>query len=167
MMTHPFPDLIDMVMDEDLPGASTNSLEVQQKHLNANQVVHGAVLYALADTGMGSALYLTLDEGQVCATIEIKMSYFKPVFAGKVVCHTRMINRGKTIRLRPYLLAYRPKCFRYSPGVIPDTCRKLRRRLASSWKPRASPMAARGRSVLISCSPTWLSFTSRINRPQR
>lgn len=97
MMTHPFPDLIDMVMDEDLPGASTNSLEVQQKHLNANQVVHGAVLYALADTGMGSALYLTLDEGQVCATIEIKMNYFKPVFAGKVVCHTRMINRGKTI----------------------------------------------------------------------
>ncbi len=97
MKTHPFPDLIDMVMDEDLPGSSVNSLEVQQKHLNANHVVHGAVLYALADTGMGSALYLTLDEGQVCATIEIKMNYFKPVFAGRVVCRTEMTNRGKTI----------------------------------------------------------------------
>lgn len=97
MMKHPFPDLIDMVMDESEPGWSVNSIQIGEKHMNTNNVAHGAVLYALADTGMGSALFPTLDEGQVCATIEIKMTYFKPVFAGKVVCRTEMINRGKTI----------------------------------------------------------------------
>ncbi|MCK7544603.1 PaaI family thioesterase [Marinobacter bryozoorum] len=96
-MKHPFPDLIDMVMDESEPGWSVNSIQIGEKHKNTNNVAHGAVLYALADTGMGSALFPTLDEGQVCATIEIKMTYFKPVFAGRVVCRTEMVNRGKTI----------------------------------------------------------------------
>lgn len=97
MTEHPFPKLIDMVMDDSEPGWSECSVQIGDKHMNTNNVAHGAVLYALADTGMGSALYPTLDDGQVCATIEIKMSYFKPVFAGRVVCRTQMINRGKTI----------------------------------------------------------------------
>lgn len=96
-MKHPFADLIDMSIDHSEPGYSTTSLEISDKHINTNNVAHGAVLYALADTGMGSALYPSLDEGQICATIEIKMSYFKPVFAGRVSCRTEMVNRGKTI----------------------------------------------------------------------
>lgn len=54
-------------------------------------------MYALADTGMGAALYPTLDEGQICATIEIKINYFKPITAGRLSCVTEIVNRGKTI----------------------------------------------------------------------
>ena len=46
---------------------------------------------------MGSALFPTLDDGLICATVEIKMNYFKPVFGGKVTCKTQMINRGKRL----------------------------------------------------------------------
>jgi len=65
--------------------------------MNPNGVVHGAVLFALADTGMGSALVPTLAPGESCATIEIKINYFKPVREGALSCETMLVNRGKSI----------------------------------------------------------------------
>lgn len=94
---HPFGDLIALRTDEQSPGHSRLSLQVRPEHLNPHRVVHGAVLYALADTGMGAALYPTLEPGQICATIEIKISYFKPVTEGEVHCITALVNRGKTV----------------------------------------------------------------------
>ncbi|MDA8108437.1 MAG: PaaI family thioesterase [Betaproteobacteria bacterium] len=96
-MKHPFAELLDLRTRETLPGASALSLTVARQHLNPHGVVHGAVLYALADTGMGAALYPTLAEGEICATIEIKINYFKPVTAGEVLCRTELVNRGKSV----------------------------------------------------------------------
>ncbi|PLC05286.1 PaaI family thioesterase [Variovorax sp. RO1] len=96
-MKHPFAELIDLHCEQATAGASTMTLVVAPQHLNPHEVVHGAVLYALADTGMGTALYPTLEAGEICATIEIKMNYFKPVFEGKVVCKTTLLNRGRTV----------------------------------------------------------------------
>ena len=72
-------------------------LSIGAHHLNPHRVAHDAVLYALADTGMGAALYPTLAAGELCATIEIKISYFKPVRGGLLECRTELINRGKTL----------------------------------------------------------------------
>jgi acyl-CoA thioesterase len=94
---HPFAELIDLHVAEVRPGTSRLVLDAGQRHLNPHQVVHGAVLYAMADTGMGAALYPTLAEGEICATIEIKISYFKPVRPGPVVCETTLVNRGKAV----------------------------------------------------------------------
>ena len=96
-MLHPFAELIALKIDEQRTGFSQLSLEVSSEHLNPHHVVHGAVIYALADTGMGAALYPTLQEGQICATIEIKINYFKPVAVGRLVCVTELLNRGKTV----------------------------------------------------------------------
>jgi acyl-CoA thioesterase len=94
---HPFAELIDMQVDHQAAGESTLSLQVGAKHLNPHKVVHGAVLYALADTGMGAALYPTLATGEICATIEIKINYFKAVSSGTLVCKTLLLNRGKSV----------------------------------------------------------------------
>lgn len=85
-------------MDEQGAGRSSCSVEiVPDLHYNPHRIAHGAVLYALADTGMGLALYPTLAEGETCATIEIKMSYFRAVPSGVVRCETTLVNRGRTI----------------------------------------------------------------------
>jgi acyl-CoA thioesterase len=55
------------------------------------------VMFALADIGMGAAVVPTLAEGELCATVEIKINYFKPVRAGEMVCVTELANRGKTL----------------------------------------------------------------------
>jgi len=97
MHHHPFADLIALRTDEQGAGHSRLSLVVASEHLNPHRVVHGAVLYALADTGMGAALYPTLAEGEICATIEIKINYFKPVSAGTLRCLTSLVNRGRSV----------------------------------------------------------------------
>ena len=51
----------------------------------------------MADVGMGAAMHPTLSEGELCATVEIKINYFKPVHAGELVCTTTLVNRGKTL----------------------------------------------------------------------
>jgi len=94
---NPFAELVGMTFDAVSPGASTLRLQVDSKHLNPNDVVHGAVLYAMADTGMGAALYRTLNSGELCATIEIKMTYFKAIASGEVLCRTTLVNRGKRV----------------------------------------------------------------------
>jgi len=96
-MNHPFADLIALRTEEQGPGTSRLALTVTADHLNPHHVVHGAVVYAMADTGMGAALYPTLAEGEICATIEIKINYFKPITEGTLVCKTELVNRGKTI----------------------------------------------------------------------
>ena len=96
-MPHPFADLIALSVDEQRAGFSRLSLVVAPDHLNPHGVVHGAVVYALADTGMGAALYPTLADGQICATIEIKINYFKPIHSGQLVCITELVNRGRTV----------------------------------------------------------------------
>lgn len=94
---HPFAELIALRVEEQRPGFSKLTLDVTNDHLNPHNVVHGAVVYALADTGMGTALYPTLAEGEICATIEIKINYFKAISGGRISCTTEIINRGKTV----------------------------------------------------------------------
>jgi len=96
-MRHAFAELVDLQIEHQAQGASTLALSVAPKHMNPHNVVHGAVLYAMADTGMGAALYPTLVAGEICATIEIKINYFKPVSAGRLVCKTELLNRGKSV----------------------------------------------------------------------
>ncbi|MEO8102612.1 MAG: PaaI family thioesterase [Betaproteobacteria bacterium] len=96
-MTHPFAKLLNLQIDEQREGHSALSLVVTRDHLNPNRVVHGAVVYAMADTGMGTALHPTLAAGEICATIEIKINYFKPVTTGRLTCITEIVNRGRTI----------------------------------------------------------------------
>ncbi len=46
---------------------------------------------------MAAALYSTLAEGENCATIEIKVNYFKPIAEGSRSYVTELVNRGKPI----------------------------------------------------------------------
>jgi acyl-CoA thioesterase len=80
-----------------LEGKARMTMVVQEFHMNGNGVVHGGALFTLADTAMGAALFSTLEPDELCATIEIKIGYFKPVLEGKLVCTAEVVNKGKTI----------------------------------------------------------------------
>ena len=51
----------------------------------------------MADNGMGGALYSYLDDDELCATIEIKIVYFKAVTSGTLTCDTKIVHRSKRI----------------------------------------------------------------------
>lgn len=96
-MKHPFAEHIGLKVSEQAAGRSRCELAIAPEHLNPHTVVHGAVLFALADTGMGAALYPTLGEGESCATIEIKINFLRPAATGTLVCETTLLNRGKSV----------------------------------------------------------------------
>ena len=62
---HPFAELVGFEVTARGEGRCTSEISAEERHLNPNGVVHGAVLYALADTGMGGALTSMLDAGQL------------------------------------------------------------------------------------------------------
>ncbi len=97
-MKHPFADTIGLQIDEIAAGSSRCSLVVDaERHLNPHGVVHGSVMHALADTGMGAAIYPTLNDGESCTTIETKMSYFSSAREGELHCDTRILKRGRSV----------------------------------------------------------------------
>ncbi len=96
-MNHPYADLIGLKIEEMENGHSKCSLEACEKLFNPHCVIHGAVIYSLADTGMGAALYPSLNKGEICATIEIKINYYRPVTTGSISCITEVVSRGKSV----------------------------------------------------------------------
>jgi len=96
---HPFGELIGLEFTRCEGGFSRGVLEVDERHLNPHNVVHGGVIYTMADTGMGGAVYSCLSEGELCATVEIKIVYIAPVISGSLTCDTRLVHRGKRIAL--------------------------------------------------------------------
>lgn len=96
-LLNPFADLIGLHFSECVQGESVCHLALTPALLNPYGVAHGAVLYALADTGMGKALVSLLDAGQRCATIEIKISYFQAVRGGELRCEARVLQKGSRV----------------------------------------------------------------------
>lgn len=94
---NPFAQLLGVSFSMVGEGQSQCVAEVNDNLLNPHQVVHGGVIYSMADTGMGAAIYSDLDKGESCTTVEIKISYFKPVVSGQLICETRIVNRGRKI----------------------------------------------------------------------
>lgn len=78
-------------------GRARARLAVAEDHMNPHGVVHGAVLYAMADTSMGAAVYTRLEPGESCATIELKMVYIAAVRGGSLECETRLVNKGRRV----------------------------------------------------------------------
>ncbi|MDS0475768.1 PaaI family thioesterase [Natrinema sp. 1APR25-10V2] len=92
-----FSDLIDLEFVDVDPGYSRGVIETADELLNPNGVLHGGVLYTMADTGMGAALAAMLEEDEQCATIEIKINYLEPVRTGRVTCDTNVLRKGGSV----------------------------------------------------------------------
>jgi len=94
---NPFGDLMGLAFTRAEKGCSQCVLEVNAKLLNPFRILHGGAAYTMADTGMGAALLSCLEQDELCATIEIKIVYFKSVDSGTLTCDTRVISKSKRI----------------------------------------------------------------------
>lgn len=75
-------------------GESTVELDCGQHHHNPMGRVHGGVVSALADAAMGIAFGRTLLDDEDFSTIEMKVSFLRPVISGRVVANARVLERG-------------------------------------------------------------------------
>ena len=97
-MRHPFGEQLGIKFAEPPAGGRSRcTLAVVDEHRNPHGVAHGAVVFAMADTGMGAALYPTLEAGEIWATIAVKIKNLKAGVSGVLACVTENVNRGKAV----------------------------------------------------------------------
>jgi|TARA_B100001996_G_scaffold68520_1_gene50007 acyl-CoA thioesterase len=93
----PYADLMGLEIQSIESGMSICKIPFKKDLLNPNDVVHGGVIYSIADTGMGAAVFSTLEDGEFCATLEIKIMYLKPAGHFDLICHTQVIKKGRRV----------------------------------------------------------------------
>jgi acyl-CoA thioesterase len=76
-------------------GRSQLSIEIGPHHISPTKTVHGGVLYALADTTMGSALWTLMEDGETCATISCSIDYLRGVREGTIRCDAEVVSKGR------------------------------------------------------------------------
>jgi len=78
-------------------GEARVEMAADERFHNAMGTVHGGIFCDLADVAMGAALATATADGETFSTLQLQMSYFLPVVAGKLSAHARVIRRGRAI----------------------------------------------------------------------
>ena len=60
-------------------------------------MLHGGVLCDIADTAMGIAFATTLAPDESFTTVELKISFFRPVWQAQPRAEGAVVQRGRTI----------------------------------------------------------------------
>jgi acyl-CoA thioesterase len=121
--TSPFRELVGVTFTEAENGYSRCVMEVKEKLFTPGGFVHGGATFTMADSGMGVALWSTLEEGEIFLTIDSNIKYFKSVKSGTLVCESKVIHRSKNfaimeaeIKNREHLVAKATGIFSVSKG---------------------------------------------------
>ena len=95
----PFLELVGVVFEKVDAGSTRCFLDITDKLLNSQRLVHGGVTYTLADCGMGGAAVGSLGAGETVRTVESQIIYFREAGRGKLVCDSRVVHKGKRIAI--------------------------------------------------------------------
>jgi uncharacterized protein (TIGR00369 family) len=90
---------LDFHLAEVEPGRVVFAGSPSERFYNPTGTVHGGWIAALLDSCMTGAVHSTLPAGQTCATVEVKISFLRPLTAatGSVTAEGGVINLGRTI----------------------------------------------------------------------
>ena len=92
-----FVKLLGLSIEKLENGFCHSRLQIREEFFNKRKIVHGGVIYSMADISMGVAVYSTLKKDEETATVEIKINYLKPANKKVLECEARVIQRGKQI----------------------------------------------------------------------
>jgi len=92
-----FPAYCGYQVDRVEYGKFETSLKVHPYHRQQDGFVHAGVIATMADHTAGYAAFTTVTDEYRILTIEFKINYFRPAKEEKIVCRSRVINRGKKI----------------------------------------------------------------------
>jgi uncharacterized protein (TIGR00369 family) len=95
----PVGHLLDMRMTEIDAGRAVFVLDAGPQHASPLGTVHGGIICDVADAALGCAHASLLDEGETFATIELKINFLKPVWAGRLTAVGTVVKAGRTIGL--------------------------------------------------------------------
>ena len=89
-----FRDLLGMKVVSAQDGIGLVSIQIDERLMHPGRMVHGGVIFTLADTAMGMALRSLVPPGTPFSTIEAKINYLRPVRSGELLAEGRIIKQG-------------------------------------------------------------------------
>lgn len=93
----PISQLIGLQVEPGPVGEAVVRLEVSQIMHNPMGAVHGGIIALLADAAMGIAFGRTLTDPASFATIEMKVTYLRPVKQSLLTATAKLVSRGLRI----------------------------------------------------------------------
>lgn len=93
----PVATLIGFKLISAQPGEAVVELEASDRHANPMGTLHGGVLCDIADAAMGIAYASALGENESFTTIELKISFLKPIWKARLRAVGRVVKQGQTI----------------------------------------------------------------------
>ena len=95
----PIAQLMGMQLTEIEPGVVTFTVDPHESHYNPIGAVHGGIMCTLLDTVTGCAVHSTLQAGWAYTTVDINVSYLRPVTLGSGTLRFtgRVIKGGRRI----------------------------------------------------------------------
>lgn len=93
----PIAEMMNVRREPAPDGRALFVLDVTPQLLNPHGVLHGGAIYTMVDYSMGAATMSVLPEHEICATIEIKISYLAAVTGGTLRADTQIIKHGRSV----------------------------------------------------------------------
>lgn len=77
-------------------GVGRVSIMVDERLMHPQQIVHGGVIFTLADTAMSMTLFPLLPHGTRFGTVEAKINFMIPVRTGELVAEGAVVHMGRS-----------------------------------------------------------------------
>ncbi|WP_105984099.1 MULTISPECIES: PaaI family thioesterase [unclassified Brucella] len=87
-------ELIDVDVEQ---GAIRIAFHPDERMLNPRGTVQGGIVAAMLDDTMVPALYALTGGQYLASTIDLNVSFIRPVQPGRVIAEGRVVNRGRSV----------------------------------------------------------------------
>ena len=77
-------------------GVGRVRINVDERLMHPQQIVHGGVIFTIADTAMSMAVLSLYPQGTRTGTIEAKINYLLPVRTGEMLAVATIVHQGRS-----------------------------------------------------------------------
>jgi len=95
--TVPFARLLGIELDSIEPGIATLGLTIRHELTQNHGVVHGGAVASLIDTATAFAILSVLAPKEKITTVDLTISYLRPLTAGRVTATARVLRAGRRL----------------------------------------------------------------------
>jgi uncharacterized protein (TIGR00369 family) len=93
----PIANLIGFEIGKGGDGRAVMTLQAGPQHANPMGTLHGGVLCDIGDAAMGYAFASTLAEDETFTTIDLRISFLRPVWNALLRAEAKVVHRGRTV----------------------------------------------------------------------
>ena len=97
--TVPYAHLLGIELDDISEGVATLRLDVRKELKQNHGVVHGGAIASLIDTAMAFAIITLLAPREKVTTVDLTVSYLRPLTKGRITARARVVRSGRRLLL--------------------------------------------------------------------